>query len=216
MGEDIEYKTSNLIVWILLFCLVGLIALLLVLYKHLNKETKGEYTIRRMVYKKGGVRDQVRGTALSVGTCLGIQLWPLGTDEDGDEMQEFGDEEGQVNGSLSQGSDTEGEDEQDEDEDHAEEQCDAAKEKGDSSENYSSLEGSQAWERAGLTEEQEEKEDDAEEQSGERQEKVGEDQVKVEASGGAGLSIDLKQFSGSAIWSEEEGGDFRGSDVTAF
>lgn len=206
--DKIEYKTSTSKVLILFFCLLCLLVLLFFLYKKLNKEANGEYTIRRIVYKEGGVRDRVRGTALALGTRLGVQLWPH-SNEDGEEMQEVQDEEGQVEGGGSQGSDTEGYGD-DEEEDNEEQ---TKGEGGDTSDDNSSLEDVESEGRARLLDEPEVKEK-VEEKREEKPEKVGEEQAKVEASGGAGLLIDLKQFSGSAIWSEEEGGEGQGCDVT--
>ncbi|XP_042367744.1 uncharacterized protein si:ch211-119e14.1 isoform X2 [Plectropomus leopardus] len=156
-----------------------------------------------MVYKEGGLRDQVRGAALALGSRLGVQLWPQSdTEEDEEEMQEIRDEEGQVEEGGSQGSDSEGDDQEEED---SEEQCDKAKGKGgDTTDDNSSVESSEAGEQARLT--------DKADAKGETEEKVGD---KGEASGGPGLLIDLKQFSGSAIWSEEEGGEGKEGDTTA-
>lgn len=190
---------------ILFFLLVGLVMLLIFLYKKLNRESNGEYTIWRMVYKEGGVRDQVRGAALALETRLGVQLWPHSdTEEYGSEMQEIQDEEMEKGGS--QGSDSEGDDHKEEDN---VEQCGKTegKESG-TSDDDSSLEGSEAGERTRLTDQPERAE-----KGEEKEERVGDGEGKGETSRGAGLLIDLKQFSGSAIWSEEEGGEV--SDVTA-
>ncbi|XP_051799665.1 retrotransposon-like protein 1 [Acanthochromis polyacanthus] len=208
-----DSSPSDTVVGVLVVLLVGLILLLIFLYKKLNREADGQYTIRRMVYKEGGVRDRVRGAALAVETFTGIQLWPRGdANEDGEEMQEIQDEEGQVEGDGSQGSDTEGEDEQEEDDMGNGGQTKS--EGGHSSSHNSSLEISEADEQARLMDGPNSKEE-MEKKGEEKQEKVGEEQNKQETSGGAGLLIDLKNFSGSAIWSGEEGGEGKGGDVTA-
>ncbi|KAK9524720.1 hypothetical protein VZT92_017089 [Zoarces viviparus] len=205
MADSEDIKSSTPTVLILLFCLLCLIVLLFFLYKRLNREANGEYTVRRMVYKEGGVRDRVRGAALALGTRLGVQLWPQSdADEDGEEMQEVQDEEGQVEEGGSQGSDSEGDDSEGDDQEEEEEQCGGAE--GEGGDN-SSLENSEAEEQDRLT--------DQAEDEGEMGEKVGNGEGAGEARGGAGLSIDLKQFSGSAIWSEEQGGMALDSDVTA-
>ncbi|XP_070786150.1 uncharacterized protein [Enoplosus armatus] len=198
----INYQSSTRTVLIIFFCLIGLIVLLIFLYKKLNREANGEYTVRRMVYKEGGVRDRVRGAALALGSCLGVQLWPRSdTDEEGEEMQEVQDEEG-----GSQGSDSEGDD-QEEEEDSVE-QCDTKGKGGDTSDDNPSLESLEEEEQARLVDQPQAK--------GEmREEKVGDGKGKGEASGGAGLLIDLKQFSGSAIWSEERESEGKDNDVTA-
>lgn len=204
MADPEKSSSSTRTLLILFFFLMSLIILLILLYKKLNRETNGEYTIRRMVYKEGGVRDQVRGAALALETRLGVQLWPhRDTDEYGSEMQEIQDEEMEKGGS--QGSDSKGDDHEEGDN---VEQCGKTegKESG-TSDDDSSLEGSEAGERTRLTDQPERAE-----KGEEKEERVGDGEGKGEASGGAGLFIDLKQFSGSAIWSEEEGGEV--SDAT--
>lgn len=197
-GMSNSNNTPNKTVLILAFCLIGLLLLLIFLYKKLNKDTNGEYTIKRMVYKEGGVRDRVRGAALALESRLGVQLWPQSdTEEDGEEMQEIRDEEGQVEEGGSKGSDSKGEDQEE----------DSVKEKeGDASDDNSSVQSSEAGEQARLTDQADAKE--------EKEEKVGDREGKGEASGGPGLLIDIKQFSGSAIWSEEEGREGKDGDMT--
>ncbi|XP_038165056.1 uncharacterized protein si:ch211-119e14.1 [Cyprinodon tularosa] len=193
---------------VLFVTLVILIVLLIFLYKKLNREANNEYTIREIIYKEGGVRDRVRGAVLAVESHLGIQLWPEGNDEEED-MQDEQDEERDVeNGEeRSDGSDTDGEDEQEGDSgDHS---AGSFPKEGDNS----SVNSSEAGEEDELMDSKPElyEEDKIEE----KQEKEVKEEGKAEASGGTGLLIDLKQFSGSAIWSEEDGGEGRASDVTA-
>ncbi|XP_058479904.1 retrotransposon-like protein 1 [Solea solea] len=193
---------SDRTVIILSVCLLGLIALLIFLYKKLNKENNSVYTIRNMVYKEGGLRDQVRGAAQAVGTRLGIQLWPRSdTDEYGEEIQ---DEEGQVEEGDSQGSHSEGGDHEEEEEEEEDvEQHGEGETDGDgdhTSDDTTSLESVEVGEQTRLTGQPEAKRKETEEKEAE------------EGNKGPGLLIDLKQFSGSAIWSGEEGGN---RDVTA-
>lgn len=196
-----ESSSSAVTVPVLFVCLLVLVLLLVLFYKILNKEAEGEYTIRRIVYKEGGVRDRVRGAALALETRLGVQLWPRSeSEEDGEEMQDMEDEEGRVEEGDSQGYDSEGGDQEDSEGGNQEQG-----EGGDTSGDNSSLEDSEAGERTRLTDEPEKGE--------EKEEKDGEG--KGEASGGAGLLIDLHQFSGSAIWSEEGASVSKESDVTA-
>lgn len=196
-----ESSSSAVTVPVLLVCLLVLVLLLVLFYKILNKEAEGEYTIRRIVYKEGGVRDRVRGAALALETRLGVQLWPRSeSEEDGEEMQDMEDEEGRVEEGDSQGYDSEGGDQEDSEGGNQEQG-----EGGDTSGDNSSLEDSEAGERTRLTDEPEKGE--------EKEEKDGEG--KGEESGGAGLLIDLHQFSGSAIWSEEGASVSKESDVTA-
>ncbi|XP_039679091.1 uncharacterized protein si:ch211-119e14.1 [Perca fluviatilis] len=199
---------STQTVLILFFCLIGLIALLIFLYKKLNREANGEYTVRRLVYKEGGIRDRVRGTALALGTRFGVQLWPQSdTGEDEEEMQEVGSQDVQSDEGGSQGSYSEGDDQEEEEEEEEDDDVEKCGKGGDTSDDNSNLEGSEAGEQARQT--------DQEEAKGDTKEKVGDEEGKGEASGGAGLLIDLKPFSGSAIWSEEEGGEGKDSDLTA-
>ncbi|XP_035531761.1 uncharacterized protein si:ch211-119e14.1 [Morone saxatilis] len=205
-----QMSQSKTTVLVLVFFLLGLLALLFFLYKKLNKEANGEYTIEHIVYKEGGVRDQVRGTVLALETRLGVQLWPQSdTDEDGGEMQEVQDEERQVEMGSSQGSDNERDEDEDEEDEEEEEQCGKTSRKGSiTSDDNSCLGDSEGEEHVRLMDEPEDKAE-----TGERgEEKSRDGDSKGEASGGPGLLIDLKQFSGSAIWSEERGGN---SDVTA-
>uniref|UniRef100_UPI0037E8D09F integrin-binding sialoprotein-like n=1 Tax=Semicossyphus pulcher TaxID=241346 RepID=UPI0037E8D09F len=207
---------SDKTVLILAFILFGLIVLLIFLYKKLNKEANGEYTIRRIVYKEGGVRDRVRGVALALETRLGVQLWPRSdSNEDGEEMEEMeiDDEERQVEKGTSHGSDSEGED-QEEEEDEEEEEEERTGDGGDTSGDNSSLKSSEAGETARLMDQPEAKGEIGEKRE-EKEVKFGdgEGEGEGEASGGPGLLIDLKQFSGSATWSE--GGVCRDGDVTA-
>ncbi|XP_061565643.1 protein SDA1 homolog [Cololabis saira] len=192
--------SSNRTVWLLGVCLLVLILLLIFFYKKLNKEAEGEYTIRNLVYKEGGVRDVVRGAAVGVGTRLGIQLWPQ-SEEDGEEMQSVGDVESPTEDDNSQRDDRDGEDEEDEDDDE-DNTMDQSGEENEKRDDASSLEGSEAGEEERLMDEPKREEN---------LEKVGEAQGKVEATG---LLIDLKQFSGSAIWSEE-GAEGQCGNVTA-
>lgn len=191
---------GNGTVAILACCLICLLLLLLFLYKKLNREADGEYTIRRIIYKEGGVRDQVRGAVTAVETGLGIQLWPHS--DEGEEMKSI--EEGQADSSH-EGEDSNGEDDEDEDN---EDQSGSSKEEEDG--NKSCSDSSEAGEQNRLMSEPEEG-DEMEEKMEEKQEQQGKEQGKAETSG---MKIDLKQFSGSVIWSEE-GGEGHTSDVTA-
>ncbi|XP_077356390.1 uncharacterized protein LOC144003735 [Festucalex cinctus] len=84
---------STTTIVLLFFVLVGLVVLLVVLYKRLNKETNGEYTLRHVVYKEGGLRDGARRVTAALRTRLGVPLWPRGNPEDdGEEMRDFQEE----------------------------------------------------------------------------------------------------------------------------
>ncbi|CAB1418834.1 unnamed protein product [Pleuronectes platessa] len=140
-----------------------------------------------MVLKEGGLRDQARVTAIALGTGLRVRLCP-GDDslEEGEEMQEVRDEEEQVEEGGSQWGDSEVGSQEEEG-------------KGDNiSHATSSSEGLKEGEQTRLTDQPEAKVE------GKREEE-GEAASRGEERGGSGLLIDLKQFSGSAIWSEEKG-----------
>lgn len=134
------------------------------------------------------MRDQMRGVALVVGTRLGIQLWPSdNSDRGGAELQEINDEEGGLERGGSKKSEDEGGDEERE-----EEQCSdtESKDSGTSADDSYSEAGEDAI-LMGQTKEAQVMEERVEKDRG-------------EATGSSELAIDLKQFSGSAIWSEEQ------------
>ncbi|XP_060922330.1 uncharacterized protein si:ch211-119e14.1 [Limanda limanda] len=182
-----DYRQSTVNIMILSFILVALLLLLFFLYMKLNQENNDEFTIMRMLFKEGGIRDQARVAAIALGTGIRVRLCP-GSDplEEGEEMQEVRDEEGQVEEGGSQWGDSEVGSQEEEG-------------KGDNvSHDTSSSEGLKAGEQTRLTDQPEVNVE------GEREE---EEEVasRGEERGGAGLLIDLKQFAGSAIWSEEKG-----------
>lgn len=194
-------SSTNKTVAILSVFLVLIFVLLVYLYKKLNQQANGQYTIRRLIYKEGGVRDQVRGVALVLGTRLGIQLWPSdNSDKSGEEMQELNDEETE----LERGGNKESEDEGG-DEEREEDQCSdtESRDSGTSADDS----GSEAGEDARLTGQPRDAkvtEEIAEKERGE--------EGNGEANGSSELAIDLKQFSGSAIWSEEQTAEVK--DIT--
>lgn len=198
--SETTISSSTRTVLILFFLLVGLIILLIFLYKKLNRETKGEYTIRNMLYKEGGVRDRVRGAASGL-----VQLCPhRDTDNYSAEMGEIQVEEGEMDkggteGSVSEEGGHKGEDNL--------EQCGKTEGKDtDTSDDDSSSDGSEVVEQTRLMGEPEA------EKGEEKEQKAGDGEGKAEAGRSAELSINLKRFTGSAIWSEEEVSEV--SDVT--
>lgn len=187
-------EPSNGLVSTLLACLIVLVLVLIFLYKKLKKESNGEYAIRNIVYKEGGVRDRVRGAAMALEARLGVQLWPHGDGEDdGEEMRDVRDVEAD-GGSR---SDTEGDEE-----DHS-----SSGGRRDKTDEGSSL---------GEEEEEEEDDDDDDDEQAklmdepeEHAEAEGTEDKQDRAGGKSGraeLLIDLNHFSGSAIWSGEQGG----------
>ncbi|XP_056156541.1 uncharacterized protein si:ch211-119e14.1 [Lampris incognitus] len=209
------------IVLTLTLLLAVLVMLLIFMYKKLNKDTNGQYTIRRMIYKEGGVRDRMRSAAMALESFLGIQLWPCSRmrEEAGEEMCEVGHGAGDVE-MGNQLSESEAEEEGEE----KKEEGDERRVENSSSDDYSSMEGCDLKERAKLKDQWEE-EDRAEghvvrKQTAEKRNEHSEsseddkcnqvEKVRCES----GLLIDLHQFSGSAIWSDESKNEDKGNKVT--
>ncbi|XP_054603780.1 histone-lysine N-methyltransferase SETD1B isoform X2 [Nothobranchius furzeri] len=187
-------------VGILVIVLVLLILLLFCSYKELNKQANGKYTVQEILFKEGGLRDQANNAVMTVRAWIG--MLPEGNEE-GEEMQRVEFEEGQEEGYGSQQeSDNDGENEQDENNEES-------SNTNDKEDDESSSDSSEAEERVRLMDTPEVKIEMVE-----KQEDMVEEQRPVEVSGGTGLLIDLKQFSGSAIWSEEGGGEGQSSDTT--
>lgn len=217
MADYPTYKdetTATKTVLTLFFILVLLILLLVYLYKRLNRDSNGQYTVHRMVYKQGGVRDQLRRAVRVLEGWLNVRLWPRGEEEEYEVNEETKDLVEQDKDVESVGKRAESEEENDEEENYEKERDE---ENGDgSSDDCSSQQGSDlgqiATAEVSRLSEREmivkrdalgENKQDEEEQS---------DSEEDNRSGGAGLQIHLKQCAGSAIWSEGKGED----DVTAF
>lgn len=187
-------SSSNWIAILSVF-LVLLFVLLVYLYKKLNQQADGQYTIRHMVYKEGGIRDQVRGVALEVGTRLRIQLWHnSNSDKSGEEMQEIYDEEQDMERGGSE--ERQGEKEEEEEEGKEEQCSDTVSRDSGTSADDSGSEGGEDARLMGQPVEAGVMEETVQRERGEEE--------NGDASGSAELAIDLKQFSGSAIWSEEQ------------
>lgn len=201
-----EMQLSTKTVLFLFFFLIALLVLLFLLYKKLNRETNGEYTVHRMVYKEGGVRDRMRAAVLTVEGHLGFQLWPH-SDNDIENMDGEDDVERQEEDENSQASDSGGEDDQENPENDSTDPSNTSEGKGGEN---SSVEDVEEGEHRRLMVAA-----DVTNETSEDTEKKIEENKKVEGGEGTGLLIDLKQFSGSAIWSEEDVGDSKGGDLTA-
>ncbi|XP_067117826.1 AP-3 complex subunit beta-1 isoform X1 [Osmerus mordax] len=200
-----DKTTSDRVVVTLCFLLVFLILLLAYLYMKLNRETSGQYTLRRMVYREGGVRDRVRGGVRTLETRLGRRLWPLNENEEEIEGEESEEERDVEEGSKRGESEGEGD------------------EGDDSSDDYSSLEGCNLRGRAGGAQEREgRRESKGSMESEDKKDGAREDGgVKAgleegEGNRGGDLQIGLKHFSGSATWSEEQKKQEDDNNVTAF
>ncbi|KAG7273430.1 LOW QUALITY PROTEIN: hypothetical protein CRUP_023655 [Coryphaenoides rupestris] len=203
--DDKRTKSRTTVV-LLFFFLLFLVLLLLFLYRRLNKKTNGQYTVRNMVLGEGGLRD---GLAHAAFTHLGIRLW---ADRDSVEAERRSDneseeaEEGEEGRRWRRGW---GEEEEEGGVEEApvlkgregDEEADASVHDDDlvtlqidelpsASETSKLIVVVATVEEVKKKDEEEEEEEEEEEQDQEQQQ-------------GAGLLIDLKKFSGGAMWAEE-------------
>ncbi|XP_030636773.1 cilia- and flagella-associated protein 251-like [Chanos chanos] len=189
---------------VLFVFLILLVILLICSYKYLNRETDGRYTIRRLVYQPGGVRDRLRDGVRVVETRFGVHLWPEPREDEeamGQGEGQGGEEEDEEKACGGAGSDAE------EQEDGAGKEED--REKGDdSSDDYSSID---LRERAKLKNEDKKEAEGSDEQK--QEEQRAEEGEKSEER--VGLLIDFKPLSGSALWSGEKKDDEESADLTA-
>lgn len=199
---EVNNLVSHTTILVLFFILAALLILLFFLYKYLNKEANGKYTVRRVVYRKGGLRDRARGAAVALGNRLGVQLWPQ---SDTDQDEENGEDEEETN--------SEGNNSSDEVNDAA--QVDKRK-SGSVAEDDNAKGGSgDGSESSADDEEQTEArpEPESKPEAAETEEAKDEDvQENKAGETSAPIVISLNQFSGSVLWSGEENGE---GDVTA-
>ncbi|KAI5104169.1 cilia- and flagella-associated protein 251-like [Silurus meridionalis] len=204
MSDSTEDNTY--MVLIVFFILVILVILLLFLYKHLNRETKDKYTIQKLVLGEGGLRDRVMQGIAVVQTRL-VELRPPQADEEqalsknedgnsGEEKEEGEEEEEEEEESTEQGhSETENIAKAEEEEPH-----------NDSLDNCSSV-GLKEGVKQNNSKEEEKKDEKQEKEEGAKDEAKGDDSKQEEVvkdEEKVGLLVDLKPFSGSAIWSEDK------------
>lgn len=198
-----DQTTSSFVVLTVFFILVTLVALLVVLYMWLNRQTNGQYTVHQLVLGEGGARDRVRGGVQVLEVWFRRRLWPLSEDEETVGEEERRDKEEDVE-RVSEGGECEGEGKKEEG-DEREGRVD------DSLDDYSSAEGCGLTESVKVMDEKKERrecEGKREENMEEKGDSKGDEgAVGGEESGRGGLLIHLHQSSGSAIWSEDyEGG----------
>lgn len=214
MAENAEnkvyYEVSNSTILVLFFLLAILLILLFVMYKYLNREAHGKYTIRRIVYREGGLRDRVRGTAITFGNRLGVQLWPQSDadldEENGDECDDD-DDDAQVNSGNEEEENSDEDDTMQDDEPKTDAKDELNAEKEESKKAIDSSDEEEEAEAPEVTEVKLEIEPV-------KTVELGSDiQARVETSGP--IVINLNQLSGGVIWSEEDGGGDKGGDVTA-
>ncbi|XP_016097560.1 nardilysin-like [Sinocyclocheilus grahami] len=184
-------KDNTATVLALLFIWIILVLALLYFYKKLNADTNGQYTVQRMVFAPGGLRDRLRQGVGVVENRLGVHIWPQRHDDEeniGDNDEE--DKEGEGRDKQNDSYTEEGEQQEHDDD------------RDDSSDDYSSVD---LRERAKMQmEEKEEKEEAAAGEEDKSQEVKNEEKVE--------LIVDLTPFTGSAIWSKE---NKDGNDLTA-
>lgn len=198
---DIIYSVSYTTILALCFFLAALLILLFILYKYLNKEANGKYTVQRIVFREGGLRDRARGAAVTLGNRLGVQLWPQ---SDTDQDEENGEDEEEANSSGNESSD---------------EDADAAQvneQKSDSMAEVNNAKGSSGDDSLDSSDEEEQAKAKPEPESkAVKTEEAAGDDVQESKAGetSAPIVINLNQFSGSVLWAEEE--KCEEGDVTA-
>ncbi|KAL4641487.1 myelin transcription factor 1-like protein [Arapaima gigas] len=191
---------SNVTVTVLVILLLLLVLLLVYLYKRLNQETDGQYTVHQLVYGKGGALERLNDGARAVESRLGVRLWPhkaAKTEEEEEELKEEEQEQKSQESDVEQGVEGDKED----------------KAEDNSSDDYSSMEGVDLRERANQSQDQDEDEKHKEKKE---EEEVGQD--SMELSRGDGPLVDLEPLSGSVIWEDEkkrEGKTDGDADLTA-
>ncbi|XP_023665116.1 uncharacterized protein [Paramormyrops kingsleyae] len=181
-----ESQSSLTTVILLIFLLAILIVALIYLYKKLNRETDDKYTVHELIYGEDGARQRLQNGVQALESSLGIRIWPRKREEaEGEDVEEQREEhqEDRVEvPDIEQGQE------------HDETSLDKKAEEEDDSDDYSSMEGVDLREKAKLKENMEEGENEEEEREG----------GGAGSGVGGGLLVDLKQFSGSAIWQEEK------------
>ncbi|XP_052010044.1 FK506-binding protein 4 [Xyrauchen texanus] len=186
----------------LLFIWVILVLALVYLYKRLNADTNGQYTLQRAVFAEGGLRDRLRQGVGFVENRFGVNIWPRPRDEEEEVMQ------GIEGGDVEEEDDNDKQNESHGDEDDEQESGDV---KDDSSDDYSSID---LRERLNLRKEDQKRVTEEEEKQNEAA--AGEEDTQSEEAKNeekVGLLTDLKPSAGSAIWSEENKDG--GNDLTA-
>lgn len=183
-----SYANNTPTVLILFFILVLLVLLLLYLYKRLNHETKGKYTIQRLVLGDGGLRDRVMHGVAEVEARLGDRL----RSQTHDEEQTLSNNEDGNSGREEDAGQSHSENENKTEEKDLEHH-------NDSSEDYSSVDLQERVKKNNSKEkEEEQEEEDVAKGDDSKQDEDGKNEERV------GLLVDLKTFSGSAIWSGEK------------
>ncbi|XP_017574348.1 acidic leucine-rich nuclear phosphoprotein 32 family member E [Pygocentrus nattereri] len=191
---------STPIVLTLFFFWLLLVLILIYLYRRLNRETNDQYTVQQLVYGEGGLRDRVI-QGVEVVTSLTARFLPqnhdeeeaIGDIEDGNDEEEYEEREGTCQNETNA-------------DEHEEE------DKDDSSDDYSSIDLKERVKQNNSTEELKEDEEQKKESKDEEKEDGHKQEEEVKGEERVGLLVNIKPFSGSAIWSEEKTDD---SNVTA-
>lgn len=205
MMSDKNNADSTPIVIALLFIWIILALALFYFYKKLNTDTNGQYTVQRILFAPGGLRDRLRQGVGVVENRLGVHIWP----------QQRDDEEN-IGGHDEEDEEGEGQDKQNDSYTEEGEQQEHDDDGDDSSDDYSSVD---LRERAKMQMEKKEEKDKSEEDKEKWKEEAAaaaageEDKSEgVRNPERVELLVDLKPFTGSAIWSEESKD---GNDLTA-
>uniref|UniRef100_UPI003F9FD93E si:ch211-119e14.1 n=1 Tax=Danio rerio TaxID=7955 RepID=UPI003F9FD93E len=190
----------------LLFIWVILVLALVYFYRKLNTETNGQYTVQRMVFAPGGLRDQLRQGVGVVENRFDVHIWPQPReDEENIRDKDEDDENDQDKQNDTCTEEREQENQEDKDE--------------DSSSDYSSVdlrERAKMQKAGNKNEEKEDEEEKPKEEVEKKEEEVEDDKAEdVKKEEKVGLLVDLKPFTGSAIWSEESKEKKEGNDFTA-
>ncbi|KAL7876136.1 hypothetical protein AOLI_G00110990 [Acnodon oligacanthus] len=188
-------SNSTPIVLTLFFLWLLLVLILIYLYRRLNRETNNQYSVQRLIYGEGGLRDRVI-QGVEVVTNFTGRFLPQNRDEE----EAIGDIE---NGDEERKETCQNETNADENEEE---------DKDDSSDDYSSIDLKERVKQNNSTEELKKVEEQKKESKDEEKEDEHKQEEEVKDAERVGLLVNIKPFSDSAIWSEEKTED---SNVTA-
>ncbi|XP_076829442.1 uncharacterized protein LOC143475470 [Brachyhypopomus gauderio] len=194
MTADIASAHKTTVLVVLSCLLIVLLLLLLYFYKRLNRDTDDQYSVQRLVFRPGGLRDRVMQGARAVESRvrdLRSRLQPQDEEEGNYEDNEDGSAGGKK-GEADKGHT--GDDSMEDDIEGPEE---------NSSDDYSSIDLRERAKQNNTKDEEQnegEQNEESKDGAGKNESKESEEVTNEER---VGLLIDLKSFSGSAIWSEE-------------
>ncbi|KAK1796959.1 hypothetical protein P4O66_008357, partial [Electrophorus voltai] len=197
MSDTQPESNSTAVILYLLFLLIALVLLLFYLYKRLNRDTDGQYTIQHLIFSPGGLRDRVIQGVQAVESRvhdLRSRLQIPDEEEGNAENDEVG------NGERKQEEAEKGRTQNDTNGEIKEEQN-----QDNSSDDYSSIDLRERVKENNNKKVDNKEEDKKEESEDRAKENDCKQSEEVKNEERVGLFIDLKSFSGSAIWSGEKG-----------